>query len=183
MSHVGWRDAWGAVAPVSHLNGPSGLWAEERILRPLGVARADAWITDCLNTYRASGKMRAAVEHVYQLFARAHALPPAELTPHPSEAQIVSEGIAQNLARLRRELTAAAPDVLVTLGNAALRVLRELPGDAAAPTKLTVADYGIVLSANLNGHGMSWLPLAHPAAPGPYQVAHESWLARRPADP
>jgi hypothetical protein len=35
---------------------------------------------------------------------------------------------------------------------------------------LTVADYGSELSANLNGHGMSWLPLAHPAAPGPYQT-------------
>ena len=71
----------------------------------------------------------------------------------------------------------------MTLGNAALRVLRKLLGDAAAPTKLTVTDYGTELSANLNGHGMSWLPLAHPAAPGPYQVAHETWMARRPAAP
>ena len=58
MSQVGWSDAWGTVAPVSHLNGPSGLWVEERILGPLGVPRADVWITDCLNTYRASVKMR-----------------------------------------------------------------------------------------------------------------------------
>ena len=66
MSQVGWSDAWGTVAPVSHLNGPSGLWVEERILGPLGVPRADAWITDSLNTYRASLKMRAAVEDVYE---------------------------------------------------------------------------------------------------------------------
>ena len=71
----------------------------------------------------------------------------------------------------------------MTLGNAALRVLRKLLGDAAAPTKLTVADYGTELSVNLNGQGMSWLPLAHPAAPGPYQVAHETWMASRPAAP
>jgi uracil-DNA glycosylase len=127
--------------------------------------------------------MRAAVEDVYEPFARVHALPPAELAPHPSEAQIVSDGIDQNLARLRRELTAAAPDVIVTLGNAALRVLRKLLGDSAAPTKLTVTDYGTEPSVNLNGHGMSWLPLAHPAAPGPYRVAHETWMARRPAAP
>lgn len=183
MSQVGWSDAWGAVAPVSQLNGRSGLWVEERILGPLGVARADAWITDCLNTYRASVKMCDAVEDVYTPFARAHELPHAELAPHPSEAQIVSEGIDQNLARLRRELAAAAPDVIATLGNAALRVLRELLGDAAAPTKLNLADYGAELSANLNGHGTSWLPLAHPAAPRPYQVAHEAWMARRAAVP
>lgn len=183
MSQVGWSDAWGAVAPVSQLNGPSGLWVEERVLGPLGVDRPDAWITDCLNTYRASVKMRAAVEGVYAPFARAHALPPAELAPHPSEAQIVREGIDENLLRLRRELTLAAPDVIVTLGNAALRVLRKLLGDAAAPTKLSVGDYGTELSANLDGHGMSWLPLAHPAAPQPYKVAHETWMAGRPATP
>ena len=102
MSQVGWSDAWGSVAPVSHLNGPSGLWVEERVLGPLGVARADTWITDCLNTYRASVKMLAAVEEVYEPFARAHRLRPAELAPHPSEAEIVSEGIDRNLVRLHR---------------------------------------------------------------------------------
>ena len=181
MSQVGWSDAWGTVAPVTHLNGPSGLWVEERILGPLGVARADTWITDCLNTYRASVKMLAAVEEVYEPFARAHRLPPAELAPHPSEAEIVSEGIERNLVRLHRELTTAAPDVIVTLGNAALRVLRNLLGDDAAPVKLTVADYGTELPARFKGHAMSWLPLAHPAAPGPYQEAHETWMTRRPA--
>lgn len=156
----------------------SGLWVEKRILGPLGVDRADAWITDCLNTYRASVAMRAAIEDVYEPFARVHAPPPAELASHPSEAQIVSEGIDQNLSRLRHELTAAAPDVIVTLGNAALRVLRRLLGEAAALTKLTVADYGTELSVNLNWHRMRWLPLAHPAAPRPYQVAHETWMTR-----
>jgi hypothetical protein len=73
--------------------------------------------------------------------------------------------------------------VIVTLGNAALRVLRKLLADAAAPTKLTVADYGTELSTNLDGHRMSWLPLAHPAGPRPYQVAHETWMARRSAAP
>lgn len=183
MSQVGWSEAWGSVAPVSHLNGPSGRWVEEGVLGPLRVARADAWITDCLNTYRASVKMRAAVEDVYEPFARAHALPPAELAPHPSEAQIVGEGIDQDLSRLRRELTASAPDLIVTLGNTALRVLRNLLGDAAAPMKLTVTDYGTELSVKLNGRGLSWLPLAHPAAPGPYQVAHENWMAGRTAAP
>ena len=93
MSQVGWTDVWGTVAPVSHLNGPSGLWVEERILGPLRVARADAWMTDCLNTYRASVKMRAAVDNVYEPFARSHALPPAELAPHPSELKLSVKGL------------------------------------------------------------------------------------------
>lgn len=53
-SAVRWAAAWGAVAPVGALNGPSGAWVADRVLRPLGVARGEAWITDCLDTYRAS---------------------------------------------------------------------------------------------------------------------------------
>jgi len=151
MSQVDWSDAWGTVAPVSHLNAQSGRWFDERILGPLGVARADAWITDCLDTYRTSVKMRAAVDSVYEPFARTHGLPSAELAPHPSEDEIVSEGIDHHLDRLHPELTAAAPDVVVTLGNAALRVLQRLLGDPAGPMKLTVPGYGTELSADLDG--------------------------------
>ena len=75
----------------------------------------------------------------------------------PRKLRSSSEGISQNLDRLRLELTAAAPDVIVTLGNAALRVLRKLLGDDTAPTKLTPADYGTELSANLNGRRLRWL--------------------------
>lgn len=181
MSEVGWNAGWGSVEPVSQLNGPSGLWVEERILAPLGVARTDAWITDCLDTYRASVKMRAAVEDVYQPFAREFTLPEAELASHPSEAQIVGEAIGRHLDRLHGEIATAAPDVIVTLGNAALRVLRELLGDSAAPTKLSVPGYGTERSASINGGQLTWWPLAHPAAPASYQAAHGDWIAGRRA--
>ena len=85
MSQVGWSDAWGAVAPVSHLHGPSGLWVEERILGSLGVPRSDAWITDCLNTYRASVKTRAAVEDVHE-----RSLAPMHCHPGPGSASVGS---------------------------------------------------------------------------------------------
>src|SRR5919202_3164484 len=51
----GWKAAvnfdpsWGTVHPPK-LNGTTGTNLSERVLKPLGVAHHDAWITDCLDT-------------------------------------------------------------------------------------------------------------------------------------
>src|SRR3954451_22270808 len=61
-SLVGWNDRWGTVNSVDGLNGPSGQWVERNILEWMGDGRDAAWITDCLDTYRASVDMRRAME-------------------------------------------------------------------------------------------------------------------------
>lgn len=175
----GWQDDWGEVEPVAHLNGSSGRWVDDQILMPLRAGRDDAWITDCLDTYRASTRMTAAIASVYEAFASASSLPTAELAPHPSEGAIVREARADHLPRLRSELTIASPHTVITLGNAALRVLRHLLGSKTPATKLTIPGYGQPIEVNQEGFVFTWLPLAHPAAPTPYQDAHSSWLRAR----
>jgi len=175
---VDWSDAWGKVTPAAELNGPSGTWVEQRVLSPLALNRDSAWITDCLDTYRSSVGMLAAVGSVYTPFAASRDLPAADLVPHPSEQQIVTESVGGHLGRLRRELVAARPSIIVTLGNAALRVLRALLDSPDGPTKLSPgSEYGTSHLVRIAGRPLRWLPLAHPAAPKPYQVAHSSWLA------
>src|SRR4051794_29744376 len=45
---VGWQEEWGTVSVAARgSNGPSGKWVDEHILRPLGVTRGDACISDC----------------------------------------------------------------------------------------------------------------------------------------
>ena len=74
----------------------------------------------------------------------------------------------------------AKPEVIVTLGNAALRVLRELLFALGGPDALHAdADYGKELLVTVAGVTARWLPLVHPAAPKPYQVAHAAWVAAR----
>jgi hypothetical protein len=172
----GWNDAWGTAEPVGNLNGPSGAWLQSNVLAPFAVNRANAWITDCLDTYRASVAMRSAVESVYEPFALTHGLPSAVLAEHPSENAIVAEAQAFHSERIRNELVAAGAQTVVTLGNAALRVFRGLLDAVAGPTKLAADEtYGAGYVVALAGMTARWFPLAHPAAPPMYQSAHATW--------
>ena len=175
-----WREDWGVIEPVPRLNGPSGQWVQEMVLDPFGIDRSAASITDCLDTYRASVKMARAIETVYQPFAAERGLPQASLSQHPSENQIVTEAATHHLGRLRDELAAATPAVIVTLGNAALRVLRALVDVPVGPPKLSaLPGYGESLDVTVGGSPIRWFPLAHPAAPAVYQAAHRRWIVGR----
>lgn len=177
---VGFRDAWGAIATCRRLNGSSGVWVEERVLRPLGVSREECWITDCLATYRTSTDVAKRLDDTYHPFAAAHGAPVASLSLHPSERQIVREALAVERERLTAELELATPELVVTLGNAALRVLRALVLDADGIQRLAADDrYGTARRVRVMGRTASWVPLAHPAAPRAYQLAHAAWVERR----
>lgn len=176
---VGWDPAWGEVRSVGALNGPSGAWVADQVFGPLGVTREDAWITDCLDIYHASTGAAGRIADTYAPFAKAHGLIAADLGAHPSEAAIVTEALAQHRVRLLDELARATPDVVVTLGNAALRVLGSLGTvDGGAPRGLATEGYGKSLRLRIAGRTVTWLPLTHPAAPEMYQAAHRAWRAR-----
>lgn len=171
---VGWRAEWGSAGSAGRLNGSSGVWVDEHVLAPLGCKRGDAWITDCLHWYCASTGAAARIADTYAPFASERGLPAARLPAHPSEHEIVRAAIAHELPRLATELRAAAPALVVTLGNAALRVMREMVGDL--PAKLSPdAEYGRRHRTQFEGRAFDVLPLAHPAAPRVYQDAHQRW--------
>jgi hypothetical protein len=177
---VAWRPAWGRVTIPPGLNGPSGVSVEADVLGALGFARADTCISDCLDTYYASTGLMTRITDTYAPFAVQHGVPPALLARHPSETEIVRAARERHLARLLRELESTQPDTLVTLGNAALRVARELlavaadrdPGPRLSPDP---DRYGRAVEARLSGRIVRWFPLAHPAAPEAYQDAHARW--------
>lgn len=52
------------MTETKHLNGPSGDWVAKKLLAPLTTDRQNAWIADCLDTYRASGGARRAIRPV-----------------------------------------------------------------------------------------------------------------------
>jgi hypothetical protein len=183
---ISWKHAvefdgspWGEVDPVGKLNGSSGRWLDEQILGPLRHSRAETWITDCLDVYSCSSSLRQRLIDTYD---RMPGLPHWDLPEHPSEDDIVRQSIAHHTARLRSELAAARPLKIITLGNAALRVLARLVDDAGStslPKRLSAdaAGYGQPLLVHVHGRSVAWLPLAHPAAPKLYQDSHKAWLA------
>jgi len=177
---VEWQPEWGGVAAVGRLNGSSGQWVEKNVLAPLNPQRAEVWITDCLDTYRCSTELAERLDDTYAPFAKKFDRPLHSLGMHPSEAQIVKEALEEHRGRLMEELATARPELVVTLGNAALRVLARLAEVVGqpAPKKLDVEQYGLRLPIRVEGRALEWLPLAHPAAPEMYQQAHKAWMAK-----
>jgi hypothetical protein len=154
---------------VSNEDGPSGQKLRKVLLGLLGIERADAWITDCIDLYHASKDNAARVEDTYRKLATSlahgnHPLPDAHLLSHPEEADIVRLALEGHVPRLL---------------DAALRVVSHLAGNPADLPRWRQADasYGALHRAVVAGRVVELLPLAHPAAPSNYQTAHRAWLA------
>ncbi len=165
---------------TARLNGPSGSWLCSNILGPLGAAGVHShFVTDCLTTYRLSTGAAARLYETYEPMAKdTSGLRSADLQPHPSEAQIVREALETQGERLSGQIAAARPTVIVTLGNAASRVLTSLAG-SAGPGKLTHDGCGMASTVTVGGIKLSWIALVHPATPAVWQARHQAWLSSR----
>jgi hypothetical protein len=178
-----WSPEWGTVGPVGALNGSSGLWLDEKVLAPIAVTRAETWITDCLDTYRFSRGQERVVTSKFEPFAAKFGLPwkgvPLTLR-HPSEDEIFDEARELHLARLERELRAAAPQLVVTLGNAALRMFAKLVGRSEPEKLVPDRNYGTTIEVSVGGKAASWLPLVHPGQRSKeWQAIHAKWIRAR----
>lgn len=168
--------AWGEVT-AARLNGPSGNWLQANILKPLHEAGAKSrFVTDCLTTYRLSVGAADRIEDTYQPFAKAtRRLEPANLAPHPGESHIVQEALSTQTERLKSQLISAQPKILVTLGNAASRIVTALAGHGGSG-KLTADAYGTPQEIEIGGTSCTWIAAVHPATPAVWQTRHADWL-------
>ncbi len=175
---VGFVAAWGEAEPVGHLNGSSGVWVEREVLARFATKRSDAWITDCIDRYHASIGVAEALAERFAPFADSIGLDQPVLAAHPSEGDIVRVALADHAQRLTDAIVAAQPTIVVTLGNAALRVVRDLadvPADAPKKLEAVRGTYGRRVPIELEGHAATWYPLAHPASPKPFRDQHGMW--------
>lgn len=177
-----WREqhfdaAWGEVT-AARLNGPSGIWLQANIVKPLRDVGAESqFATDCLTTYRLSVGAASRIADTYQPFARATPqLESADLAPHPSETRIVQEALSTQTDRLMSQLIAARPTVLVSLGNAASRVVAALAG-LSGSGKLAADGYAKPREVKIGGTSCTWIAAVHPATPAAWQARHQAWLA------
>ena len=88
--------------------------------------------------------------------------------------------MTDHLGRIADELRDAEPTTIVTLGNAALRVMRELLPTRTASSRdcRHVRTVGVCASS-LDGRKIAWYPLVHPGGRGPVKEAHAEWTALR----
>ena len=168
--------AWGNVAPTA-LNGPSGAWLTTNVLAHLEAADVRShFVTDCLTTYRLSTGAAARLADTYErMAATTTGLQSAQLEEHPSETQIVHEAIRAQSTRLANQIAAAQPRLLVTLGNAAARVVNKLANNNGRGS-LNPDTYGRPVDVTILGTPTRWIALVHPATPTVWQTRHQEWL-------
>lgn len=160
---------FGTLGP-SPLNGVSGRELDEGYLNPMGIRRADCWITDLHDSYLARENQRDAVERAYAHQGRqapVWTLPMRNGRLVPSEAR---------LASLQEEFETAQPRCLITLGEEPLRVLK-LP-------RLTLENYGRPQQVTVWGRRVCHLAFTHPRNSGrlgphsaTWAAAHDRWRA------
>lgn len=179
-SKVGWQTDWGHVGAAQEtFNGSSGRSVREDVIGPLGSSLDRAWVTDCLDLYRLSDGVSARLERDVGPRLKAIGQAAKGLLPHPSERQIVVEALAHHRKRIAGELEESGAPVLVTLGNAALRVLADLL-ELSVIRQLTPdpSVYGLPIRARFGGRDLVWYPVCHPGQRNlKYRSAHAAWKA------
>ena len=178
----------GCLKPAApSLNGPSGRALDERYLKPLGIARAEAWLCDlvphsCMN----DGQCRA-IDRAYRPLMRELDLPEVVWPRAPrSEADWRGLVDSRRRDRITAEVAEASPEVLVTLGDAPLRRFARCFG-----TRWSLASYGCsrdkygrLHEATIAGCRLQLLPLAHPRqvvqlgrSSPKWTELHRDWIA------
>lgn len=175
------RPEWGTVRP-SRLNGSSGRRLHTRWLAPLGVAVDDYFVTDCLPTSMMSDGVEGVVtgEGVYAALAEELGLPAVDMRQHPSENAIVAGAESQH-DRLRRQVEASGASTIVTLGNAAARVVAAMSGQAGGALDETT--YEEPRLATIGDRNLTWHALVHPAVRAPWVERHDQWILGRRTEP
>jgi len=155
-----------------------------------GVPRERTAFTDALPVFtvkrgrRAGHREQGDALDDYNLLARAHDLPLASLPARPDPAELPVLAADQFGERLRGELLAVAPRLVVTLGQEAWDTLVAVADTEAPARGLSHARaegrYGVRGAVTIGGWSAEWLPLAHPGLLGkssPWRSAHQLWAA------
>ena len=180
---VGFRvGEWGEVETADDSNGKAGRWLDTEVLAPLGVTRDEACISCCVDTYLADSAAAFAVRERYQPVASEAGLPPAKLPLRPRDGALVALTVEAHRERLLHEVSVVVPEIVVTLGHVALRVLRAITETRSGLGRLRPdARYGVMLPITIGKRNALCLPLTHPEKPPLFAEAHERWLQSRPA--
>lgn len=166
----------GSLVPADKaFNGPSGLALDRLFVRPLGLSRANTWITDLHDLYYLSEGNEAALVKHYAPLVKKGLVPGMNLPGRPASVAPSKAGIE----RLRKEFELAAAPFVITLGN------EPIPHVFGKESKrLALKEYGKVFDAEVFGRRVKGLKLCHPRQAGQlgrssraWFEAHRDWVA------
>ena len=174
ISRIRIPEELGVLEPVGNrINGPVSRVLDEDILAPLGFARDDAWLCDCLNEARLFPSEYIEIRDKYNPLIKEYDLNDVTIRKRPvvfcddRRAREISEEIIESQAEL-----------LVLLGDIAIgQFLRK----AAKVPYRTLQDYseeygyGNRSEVTIRGKQIEILPVAHPRQIGVYGAYNEKW--------
>ena len=153
--------ALGKLMPASsQYNGPSGIALDELILKPLGIARADAWLCDLVPRSCVNPSQIKAIERAYLPVAEKHRLPKPSVSPVPA---VLAD--AARREAIWNELQESGARTLILLGDKPIQwFLAHFDSRWRRLADFTHngKPYGTPHEICLNGRPINVLPLAHP---------------------
>jgi hypothetical protein len=171
----------GKLIPAEcRFNGPSGRILDEKILKPLGLTRADAWICDLVPYSCMNKNQQNALEKNYTPRIKSFGL------PLPTVPKVKSFSEMKNDNKRRKEifdeLMESKADILILLGDQPIKCF------LSHYTKRwnCLSDfnkYGELIKAEIGLRELYILPLAHPRQIGRigkssvhWEIKHNHWI-------
>ena len=179
--------ALGSLEPAaSQFNGPSGTALDERILRPLGLKRDDAWLCDLVPHSCGNPSQLAAIKRAYAAKARKHNLPKYSVPSIPKPLINTARREA-----ILAELQESGASTLILLGDQPIRwFLARFDPQWKRLTEFVESGqgYGQMHRVLVAGRSLQVLPVAHPrqiaklgqASPRWFHE-HETWIGNNPS--
>ena len=166
----------GILEPASRqLNGPSAKVLDENILAPLGFARQDAWLCDCLPETRINPSQAKAIQEKYDPLIEEFGLNPVTIPARPTAFcdKKRSEEITEELMQSEATLLVLLGDIPISQYlNKVAKVPYTTLGEYVA-----LYGYGNPTETVIGGKSIQVLPLAHPRQIGALGTHSERWNA------
>ena len=166
----------GRLTPAApRMNGPSGRALDEHYLKPLGIARSEAWLCDLVPHSCMNERQFRAIDRDYLPLMRKLNLPEV-VWPREPRYEADWQGLVDRRRRdqIASEIAEASPEVLVTLGDAPLRRFTRHFGTRSSLAAYR-REYGRLHEATIAGCRLQLLPLAHPRQVAQLGVSSPEW--------
>jgi uracil-DNA glycosylase len=176
----------GRLVPAGPMfNGPSGIALDELILKPLGLTRSDAWLSDLLPQSCLNPSQKIAIEREYLPLISQYNLPETTLSGVP---RIFAD--EKRREEIAKELIESKADVLILLGDKPIQQFLKFFDNRwkkLSDFQREDGKYGDLHNSIILDKPIKILPIAHPRqiaklgrSSARWYDLHQEWIGNGP---
>jgi len=159
--------------PNKNLNGPSAKVLEDSILKPLGLARKDAWLCDLLPESRINPNQKRVIHNIYNPLIEKYSL--NEVTVPEEKGVFCDE---RRRKEITEEILESKAETLILLGDIPIKQYLKYVADIDFKSLRDYSEkygYGMPESIYIEGKHIEIIPLAHPRQIGGLGRSNSFW--------